>query len=85
MSIDVGRVRYYRVFAETTMATSAPRTRRRPTPPITDWDFGDLDLRLDRARPAVGQHTTEALTELGLAAEEINARVAAGAAGDQGA
>lgn len=44
------------------------------------WDFGDLDLRLDRACPALGQHTTEILTELGLTAEEIEALIAARAA-----
>ncbi|MBX6389567.1 MAG: CoA transferase, partial [Frankia sp.] len=43
------------------------------------WDFGDLDLRLDRACPAVGQHTAEVLAELGLTAEEIEALLAAGA------
>ena len=44
------------------------------------WDLGDLDLRLDRACPALGQHTAEVLTEVGLTAEEIDALVAAGAA-----
>jgi crotonobetainyl-CoA:carnitine CoA-transferase CaiB-like acyl-CoA transferase len=35
------------------------------------WDFGDLVLRLDRACPAVGEHTVELLAELGFDAEQI--------------
>ncbi len=30
------------------------------------WDFGDLEVTLDRAPPALGQHTVEVLTAVGL-------------------
>jgi hypothetical protein len=35
------------------------------------WDLGDLALRLDRACPAVGEHTGEVLAELGFGGAEI--------------
>jgi crotonobetainyl-CoA:carnitine CoA-transferase CaiB-like acyl-CoA transferase len=39
--------------------------------PGSFWDFGDLALRLERPPPALGEHTHDVLTELGLSAEEI--------------
>jgi crotonobetainyl-CoA:carnitine CoA-transferase CaiB-like acyl-CoA transferase len=44
------------------------------------WYFGDLDVRLHLAPPAVGEHTVEVLTEVGLERAEIDALVACGAA-----
>jgi len=44
------------------------------------WDLGDLQVRLDRAPPALGQHTTEILAELGLSGEQIAALCSAGVA-----
>jgi crotonobetainyl-CoA:carnitine CoA-transferase CaiB-like acyl-CoA transferase len=44
------------------------------------WIFGDLDVKLDRAPPALGEHTVEVLTEVGLDAATIDALVASGAA-----
>ncbi|MDP1632723.1 MAG: CoA transferase [Caulobacter sp.] len=35
------------------------------------WDFGDLQARLDRPPPTVGQHSTEVLTSLGFNPEEV--------------
>ena len=44
------------------------------------WIFGDLDVKLDRAPPALGEHTVEVLTEVGLDAATVDALVASGAA-----
>ncbi|HXY91828.1 MAG TPA: CoA transferase [Acidimicrobiia bacterium] len=44
------------------------------------WWFGDLDVRLDKAPPALGEHTVEILEEVGLARDEIDRLVAAGVA-----
>jgi crotonobetainyl-CoA:carnitine CoA-transferase CaiB-like acyl-CoA transferase len=44
------------------------------------WYFGDLDVRLDRAPPALGEHTIEVLTEVGLDRAEIDALLASGTA-----
>jgi crotonobetainyl-CoA:carnitine CoA-transferase CaiB-like acyl-CoA transferase len=35
------------------------------------WDFGGLEVTLDRAPPALGQHTVEVLTAVGLDADTI--------------
>ena len=34
------------------------------------WAFGDLDVRLDRAPPTVGQHSVEILEEVGFTRED---------------
>jgi len=44
------------------------------------WAFGDLDVRLDRAPPGLGEHTVEVLAEVGLDPETIDALLAEGAA-----
>jgi crotonobetainyl-CoA:carnitine CoA-transferase CaiB-like acyl-CoA transferase len=44
------------------------------------WIFGDLDVKLDRASPALGQHTVEVLTEVGFDPAAIDALLASGAA-----
>jgi crotonobetainyl-CoA:carnitine CoA-transferase CaiB-like acyl-CoA transferase len=44
------------------------------------WDFGDLDVRLDRAPPGLGEHTVEVLTEVGIDPATIDGMLAAGAA-----
>jgi crotonobetainyl-CoA:carnitine CoA-transferase CaiB-like acyl-CoA transferase len=44
------------------------------------WYFGDLDVRLQLAPPAVGEHTVEVLTEVGLAQADIDTLLASGAA-----
>jgi hypothetical protein len=36
------------------------------------WDFGDLEVRLDKAPPALGQHTVEVLEEVGVSREAID-------------
>ena len=46
--------------------------------PISYWNLGDLTLQLDRARPALDQHTTEVLAELGYPADGIEALAGAG-------
>ena len=35
------------------------------------WDFGDLQPRLDRPPPTIGQHTAEVLADLGFSATEV--------------
>jgi crotonobetainyl-CoA:carnitine CoA-transferase CaiB-like acyl-CoA transferase len=44
------------------------------------WQLGDLSLQLDRAAPALGEHTREVLSDLGLAAAEIDVLIESGAA-----
>jgi crotonobetainyl-CoA:carnitine CoA-transferase CaiB-like acyl-CoA transferase len=44
------------------------------------WNFGDLDVRLDRAPPGLGEHTVEVLTEIGLDRSTIDEMLATGAA-----
>ena len=44
------------------------------------WAFGDLDVKLDRAPPGLGEHTVEVLTEVGMEPEVITALIAEGAA-----
>ena len=44
------------------------------------WYFGDLDVRLELAPPALGQHTIEALTSVGVDIEELRLLIAHGAA-----
>ncbi|HVV12679.1 CoA transferase [Amycolatopsis sp.] len=43
------------------------------------WDFGELSLKLDRACPGVGEHTTEILTELGFSPGDVAALARSGA------
>ena len=42
------------------------------------WSFGDLDVRLDRAPPTVGQHSVEILEEVGFDRAEIDRLVGEG-------
>jgi crotonobetainyl-CoA:carnitine CoA-transferase CaiB-like acyl-CoA transferase len=42
------------------------------------WDFGDLDVRLDKAPPALGEHSVEILAELGFERDEIDRLVREG-------
>jgi crotonobetainyl-CoA:carnitine CoA-transferase CaiB-like acyl-CoA transferase len=42
------------------------------------WAFGDLDVRLDKAPPALGEHSVEILAEVGIDREEIDRLRAAG-------
>ncbi len=44
------------------------------------WSFGDLPLNLDRAPPALGQHTREVLAEMGFSNGEIDTLVDQGLA-----
>jgi crotonobetainyl-CoA:carnitine CoA-transferase CaiB-like acyl-CoA transferase len=43
------------------------------------WYFGNQDVKLDRAPPLVGEHTTEVLLEVGLSQAAIDEAIAAGA------
>ncbi len=42
------------------------------------WSLGDMEVRLDRAPPALGQHTVEVLDEAGLAPDAVGALLADG-------
>jgi crotonobetainyl-CoA:carnitine CoA-transferase CaiB-like acyl-CoA transferase len=42
------------------------------------WSFGDLDVRLDKAPPALGEHSIEILADLGFDRAEIDRLVGAG-------
>ena len=44
------------------------------------WYFGDLDVRIELAPPALGEHTVEVLTEMGLDGDSIDRLLASGAA-----
>jgi crotonobetainyl-CoA:carnitine CoA-transferase CaiB-like acyl-CoA transferase len=44
------------------------------------WYFDDLEIRLDKAPPVLGQHTIEVLREVGLAQADIDALLECGAA-----
>jgi crotonobetainyl-CoA:carnitine CoA-transferase CaiB-like acyl-CoA transferase len=44
------------------------------------WWFGDLDVKLDRAPPGLGEHTVEVLVEAGLDPATVDALLASGAA-----
>ncbi len=44
------------------------------------WIFGDLDVKLDRAPPGLGEHTVEVLTEVGLDTATVDSLLASGAA-----
>lgn len=44
------------------------------------WDLGNLELALDRAPPALGEHTVEVLREVGLEPDAIDRIRAEGAA-----
>jgi crotonobetainyl-CoA:carnitine CoA-transferase CaiB-like acyl-CoA transferase len=44
------------------------------------WWFGDLDVRLEHPPPALGQHTVEVLTEVGLAKADVDRLVSSGVA-----
>jgi crotonobetainyl-CoA:carnitine CoA-transferase CaiB-like acyl-CoA transferase len=42
------------------------------------WDFGDLDTKLDRPAPTLGQHSREVLMQLGVSDAEIRLLAAQG-------
>ena len=44
------------------------------------WNLGDLEVALDRAPPALGQHTIEVLTEAGMDPDAVGDLLAAGVA-----
>jgi crotonobetainyl-CoA:carnitine CoA-transferase CaiB-like acyl-CoA transferase len=44
------------------------------------WAFGDLGVRLDKAPPALGEHTVEILEEVGFSRDDVERLVAAGVA-----
>jgi crotonobetainyl-CoA:carnitine CoA-transferase CaiB-like acyl-CoA transferase len=44
------------------------------------WYFGELGVRLDYAPPALGEHTADILSEIGLSTAEIDRLVTTGAA-----
>jgi crotonobetainyl-CoA:carnitine CoA-transferase CaiB-like acyl-CoA transferase len=44
------------------------------------WYFRDLDVRLDYPPPALGEHTVEVLTEIGLSQADIDGLVSTGVA-----
>jgi crotonobetainyl-CoA:carnitine CoA-transferase CaiB-like acyl-CoA transferase len=44
------------------------------------WYFGNLDVRLDYAPPALGEHTVEVLTEVGVPGADIDRLIAEGVA-----
>jgi crotonobetainyl-CoA:carnitine CoA-transferase CaiB-like acyl-CoA transferase len=44
------------------------------------WYFGDVGTRLELAPPAVGEHTVEVLTEVGLSRQQIDSLLSAGVA-----
>jgi crotonobetainyl-CoA:carnitine CoA-transferase CaiB-like acyl-CoA transferase len=46
------------------------------------WFFGDQDVKLDRAPPLLGQHTTEVLREVGVDQATIDSLLSSGAAVD---
>jgi crotonobetainyl-CoA:carnitine CoA-transferase CaiB-like acyl-CoA transferase len=49
------------------------------------WSLGDLEVRLDRAPPALGQHTIEVLAEIGMAPDAIDVLLTAGVVVQAGA
>jgi crotonobetainyl-CoA:carnitine CoA-transferase CaiB-like acyl-CoA transferase len=42
------------------------------------WALGDLDVRLDKAPPALGEHSIEILEQLGFARVDIDGLIASG-------
>jgi crotonobetainyl-CoA:carnitine CoA-transferase CaiB-like acyl-CoA transferase len=49
------------------------------------WSLGDLEVRLDRAPPALGQHTIEVLVEAGMAPDAIERLLTSGVVVQAGA
>lgn len=64
------------------VATYTHRQWGRFEQPGALWNFGDLDVRLDRAPPVLGEHTIEVLREVGVADDVIDELLATGAAVD---